>query len=60
MKYVDAEQIRKIFDPPVSVGTIRRWQRSKTIPFAKVGGKVIFDVERVRAYIDGQMLEVEA
>ena len=50
-KYVGAEQIRLIFNPPVSIATIRRWQKRRKIPFAKIGGRVIFDVDRVEAHI---------
>jgi hypothetical protein len=46
-KLVSAEELRKCFNPPPSLRTIREWQARRAVPFIRIGGKVYFDPERV-------------
>ena len=48
-KMVDAETLRFCFQPPVSMGLIRSLQYRRAIPFMRLGRRVYFDVEEVKA-----------
>ena len=50
-KLVSAERLSCLFDPPLSVRTIRKWQKGRIIPFYKVGARVLFDPNRVREHL---------
>lgn len=50
-KLVSAEKLRDYFDPPPCLRTIREWQKSRAIPFIKIGNKVYFDPDRVREHL---------
>jgi hypothetical protein len=50
-KLVSADKLRGYFNPPLSLRTIRNWQKRRHVPFIKVGGKVFFDPERVMDHL---------
>lgn len=57
--WVDAETIRRMFTPPVSLKTIRNWTKRGIIPSIKLGnplaerggGRVYYDIAAVKAAI---------
>ncbi len=48
---VTAVKLAAKFDPPRSERTIRTWQKSRTIPYYKVGRAVLFDPQEVFAHL---------
>ena len=42
----------------VSEKTIRNWVSARKIPYVKLGGRVVFDQKKVRAWLDAKMVEV--
>jgi len=49
--YTDARGFAALFDPPLSIGTVRKLQRERAIPFARIGRRVVFNVEAAKAAI---------
>lgn len=52
---VDAEKLREVlFDGPwrPTLRTIRAWQAANVIPYLKIGRRVFFDVDDVRAHLE--------
>jgi hypothetical protein len=49
---VDIEELRRrVWHPKCRPGlrTLKRWQKQKLLPCIRLGGRVFFDVEEVRA-----------
>jgi hypothetical protein len=50
-EYVSAEKLAALFDPPLSIAFIRNLQDRRTIPFVRLGRRVVFSVPAVRAVL---------
>jgi hypothetical protein len=49
---VSAEILRRHFNPPPSLRTVREWQKQGAIPFIKIGRKVYFNPPDVFAHLE--------
>lgn len=53
--YVSAEELALMFKPPLSVRFIRDLQKRRTIPWLKLGRRVLFDPVRVKETLAGKL-----
>lgn len=56
-KFVDAKGLAEaLWDEPARphIVTIRNWTRHGKVPFFKIGGRVFFDIEQVKALLNKQ------
>lgn len=51
-EYVSAEKLARMFDPPLSICFIRALQKRRTIPFIRLGKRVVFSPDAVRRAIE--------
>ena len=54
-EYVSAEKLADLFDPPLSIGFIRALQKSRTIPYVRLGRRVLFSPAAVRGALDTKL-----
>jgi len=47
-EFVSAERLAALFDPPLSIAFIRDLQTRRTIPFVRLGRRVLFNVNEVQ------------
>lgn len=50
---VSAQRLAGYFDPALSIGFIRKLQRTRAIPFHRLGRRVLFDPAEVMAAMKG-------
>ncbi len=53
-EYVSAERLGLMFDPPLSIATIRRFQTRRVIPFVRLGRRVLFSPAAVRRALESR------
>jgi hypothetical protein len=51
-EYVSADKLAQMFDPPLSLCFIRSLQKRRTIPFIRLGRRVVFSPAAVRQALD--------
>lgn len=52
LRYREAAEILRI-----SELTLRKWVAERRVPFCKIGGRVIFEPERLMEWVQGQRVE---
>jgi hypothetical protein len=50
--FVSAEKFAALFDPPLSIGFIRKLQAQRAIPFIRLGRRVLFSPKAAREALE--------
>jgi hypothetical protein len=50
-KLYNAEELRKLFNPPLSLKTVRNMTKARVIPYIKIGRRIYYEPDEVMAQL---------